>query len=90
MSDKDTMTRLHERIDDILANQIKVAEDIAAIKTELKLTPKPQPRPCQFFTEHLEEHKKAKSLWQTPLVSTIFDLAKMAIVSVITYFCVKK
>jgi len=87
---KDDLTRLHERFDDFHKSQMAMAVDIAIIKTKVEAVPKPQLRPCQFLNDHIKEHKRAKTLWQTPLVSTIFDFGRLAIVAVITWFIAKK
>lgn len=84
------LTRVHDRLDEVIKNQTTMAIDIQKIKTTLELTPKPEKRPCSFFEAHIEEHRKTKTLWQTPLVSTIFDLVRMALVAFFTWLWTRK
>ena len=83
---------VHQRIDDMVTCNTAIQVSIAKIEQRFEdlVIPKQPARPCQFFSEHIKNHKDTASLWQRPLVKTVIDLAKMGIVAGVTYLFVKK
>jgi len=88
---------LHKRIDILADRQNDTNIVLAKIDTTLKLLPKLPSRPCdqhnQLKTEfdgHLTAHKETKQTWQRPLVRTVVDLVKMAIVATVTWLFLRQ
>jgi hypothetical protein len=82
---------VHQRIDDIVTCNTAIQVSIAKIEQRFEdLVIPPAPRqPCQFFEDHLKDHKESVRIWQRPVVRTIVDLAKMAIVAGLTWLFVR-
>jgi len=88
---------LHKRIDIMVNRQNDTNIVLARIDTTLKLLPKLPNRPCDQhiqlkadFDGHLSEHKEIKRTWQRPIVRTVVDLAKMAVVAAVTWLFLRK
>jgi len=75
------------RIDDKIG---PIAANVAVISDRLERMPEPPPRPCQELKNHLGDHEKIKSLWRRPLVSMVFDFAKMIIIGVACFLIGKR
>ena len=82
---REDIKELHGRIDDMVTIQTKTSIAVARIETKLNMQPAPPERPCKELVDHLEDHKETKKLWQTPLVKTIIDVAKMGLVAFFTW-----
>jgi hypothetical protein len=82
---------VHQRIDDIVKCNTAIQVSIGKIETRFESLhiPTIPERPCQFFEDHLKDHKESVRIWQRPLVRTIVDLAKMAIVAGLTWLFVR-
>jgi hypothetical protein len=84
----DDINRLHERVDKLVDCNEKTVVDIAVIKTKLEGLVIPK-QPCDALAEHLNNHKENRRVWQRPLVRTVVDLVKMAVVAGLTWLFVK-
>ena len=94
---KQDITDVHTRIDQVNETMTEVKVTMAEIRTTLRLQPKLPTRPCNFHTDlrkdvegHLEDHKETKQTWQKPIVRTVIDLAKMAVVAGVTWLFIRK
>jgi len=94
---KADIQEVHRRIDDMVGEQNQTNICLARIDTTLKLMPKLPKRPCDFHAElkkdfdgHLADHKDNKRIWQRPIIGTVVDLVKMAVVALVTWLCLRK
>lgn len=91
------------KIDHMVEVQVKQGNAIAIIQTQLRYIPshdtpcepltehiKAQKRPCSYLEKHIDGHKDAKVLWQRPIIGTVIDLIKMAIVFAVATFWAKR
>ena len=86
--------QVHKRIDDIVTCNTAIQISVAKIETKFEsftvpVIPDAPERPCEYIKEHLEDHKETVRLWQKPIVRTLVDLIKMAIVAMATYLFVR-
>ena len=94
---KEDIGELHKRIDLVNETMTEVRVSVGEIKTTLNLMPKLPIRPCDFHTSlktdfdgHLADHKDNKRIWQRPIIGTVVDLVKMAVVAAVTWLCLRK
>ncbi len=97
---KSDIHEVHQRIDTMVEHQNQTNVELARIATRLELLPKPPKppkRPCHFHDElrsevadHLGSHAETKRLWRTPIVKTVIDVVKLAVVAGLTYLWTKK
>lgn len=94
---KADITEVHTRIDAVNVTMTEVKVTMAEIRTTLRLQPKLPSRPCSFLTDvegdvekHLEDHKETKQTWTKPMVRTVIDLTKLAVVAGVTWFFLRK
>lgn len=82
---------VHQRIDDMVTCNTAIQVSIAKIEQKFEdlVIPEPPNRPCQFFEEHIKDHKESVRIWQRPVVRTVVDLVKMAVVAVLTWIFVR-
>lgn len=78
---------VHKRIDEGVKCNTEIQIDIAIIKTKLSslVIPEAPERPCPFFNDHIDEHKKIKGIWQNSAIKTGIDIVKLAIVATVTW-----
>lgn len=83
---------VHKRIDEMVTCNTKIQVSVAKIQTKLEtlVIPATPDRPCSNFKEHVEEHKKIRSIWENSLIKVSIDLAKLAIVAGATYLFTRK
>ena len=74
-----TMSRLFDKMEE---HQEKAATSLTELKVEIAKLQVVTERtvilkqPCSFFDAHVEEHRKAKASWRTPiLVSAVMTVA---------------
>lgn len=93
------LQRLHERIDSLdnkiddrlnkmAERQTRMAVALGTIETTLKLMPAPPElpdRPCRELSEHLNNHRETRRLWQSPIVGMLIHLFELALVAALTY-----
>lgn len=84
--------QVHKRIDDMVNCNTRIQVSIAKIETKLEslVIPDPPARPCRSFTEHIEDHKKIRTVWENSAIKTTIDLVKIAIVAAVTYLFARK
>ena len=87
---KQDIAELYNRIDYLNATMTTVQVTMMKIETTLKMQPGLPARPCTSLTEHIAEHQEIKDTWQKPIIRTVIDLAKMAVVATVTYLCVRR
>ena len=94
---KEDIAEVHKRIDLVNVTMTEVKVSMAEIKTTLSFQPKMPDRPCEYqvdlkkdFDGHLDDHKETKKTWQKPIVRTVIDLVKMAIVALVTWLFLRK
>ena len=94
---KADIQEVHRRIDDMVGEQNQTNICLARIDTTLKLMPKLPDRPCEQLVSlksglngHIADHKDNKRIWQRPIIGTVVDLVKMAVVALVTWLCLRK
>ena len=94
---KEDINEVHKRIDKMVEHQNQTNISLAQIETTLKLFPKPNDRPCEQhvslkadFDGHISDHKETKQTWQRPVVRTLIDMIKMAVVAGVTWLFLRK
>ncbi len=75
---------VHKRIDEIVKVNTKIQVSIARIETKVDHIPDMK-RPCDFFENHIKDHKKIKGLWHNSAIHTAIDILKLAIVAAVTW-----
>ena len=89
---KQDISELHKRIDEVveIVTDVRVSQGKMETRLEMLVIPEIPERPCQFLETHMKKHKETIQLWEKPLVRTVIDLVKMAIVAVVTWLFVRK
>jgi hypothetical protein len=54
--------RIHERLDQIRDDQAAVKTDVAVMGEQMRTMPRPSPRPCSFFQDHVAEHRDSERM----------------------------
>lgn len=81
---KQDIEKVHSRIDDLVTVNTSIQVSIGKIEQRFEDLKIPE-QPCCFIKKHLKNHQHTASLWQKPLVRTVIDLVKMAIVATAAY-----
>lgn len=55
--------------------------DIAVIKSKMENLPEQEPRPCEYFKKHIEEHHSNNDIWKTALISNAVSIGKTVLVA---------
>lgn len=97
---KEDIAEVHKRIDKVGEHQNRTNIALARIETKLEMLPEPPDlpaRPCEQhvslkedFDGHIIDHKETKQTWQRPVVRTLIDLVKMAVVAGVTWLFLRK
>jgi hypothetical protein len=73
--EKNDLTRLYDIIE-------PMKTDLATIKAQLSMMPKPEPRPCPYLTNHLTDHKD----WKLQALDLLKMLVAAALIGLFGYF----
>ena len=91
---KADINEVHKRIDRMVEHQNQTNLSLVRIETKLEMLPE---RPCDQhvslkadFEGHISDHKETKRTWQRPVVRTLVDMLKMAVVAGVTWLFLRK
>ena len=71
------------------ANHTELVQRVTALETTVSATPGQRTRPCEFFEDHVKEHKAAEKTIKDNITSSAFKIVVVAIISAATAFIVK-
>jgi len=80
------MNAYNGHISTITTSSAVLSERFNQMRIQLEKLPVPEKRPCEFFAQHIQDHKEADSLWKKPVIGGIVGGAFVTVTFILRGF----